>query len=285
MATRNRTNEFVASRDRAHRAGSAGSARPTGPETPLWQVHATEVDRILAKIAPAIREMEIQQEGRLVPRFDLDDSEDQRLDKVVADETGKVVGLLRQAEARIKLLSEQIPRQPDPHAQTVVRNCAQAKITVLKSLADSFKKSQRTFTETLRRNDGYGEPDHVITVRESNEDNPLGQQLLTQATASDVDVAEMQDRGQRITHLASDVTTLATLFKDLDGMVLDQGEMLDRIDVQIDNTVQHVKAGTKDLVQAEKYNRGCKSTICILLLLLLIIIFSIIIGVDRDQKS
>lgn len=60
------------------------------------------------------------------------------------------------------------------------------------------------------------------------------------------DVAIAQ-REREIEDIAQGIIELADIFKELQGMVIDQGTMLDRIDYNIENMSVNVKAADKEL--------------------------------------
>merc|ERR1711934_244465 len=121
---------------------------------------------------------------------------------------------------------------------------------------------------------------------EEEEDDGL---LVAGASWSQQDVILMEDqskllrkREQEITSIVQSIQDLNTIFKELATMVSEQGEMVDRIDVNIENASIKVDEGLRQLQQAHKYqkaNRKMKCIMClaptlILLLLVLIVVKS-----------
>ena len=89
-------------------------------------------------------------------------------------------------------------------------------------------------------------------------------------------------RDQEIKDIVQSIQDLNTVFKELAGMVSEQGEMVDRIDYNIENTGIKVEEGLKQLQKASKHQQKnfkmkcifCMAPSLILLLLLLILIKS-----------
>ena len=84
---------------------------------------------------------------------------------------------------------------------------------------------------------------------ESENDKSFGQSTLQQTSLKHLntnDVAIAQ-REREINDIAQGIIELADIFKELQGMVIDQGTMLDRIDYNIENMAVNVKAADKEL--------------------------------------
>ena len=84
---------------------------------------------------------------------------------------------------------------------------------------------------------------------ESEIDKSFSQSTLQQTSTKRLktnDVAIAQ-REREIEDIAQGIIELADIFKELQGMVIDQGTMLDRIDYNIENMSVNVKAADKEL--------------------------------------
>lgn len=63
---------------------------------------------------------------------------------------------------------------------------------------------------------------------------------------------------QEIDRLSEGITTIHSLFKQMNEMVMHQGEIVDRIDFNIETAMKHVSKGKKNLVEAKEYQEhGC----------------------------
>ena len=85
------------------------------------------------------------------------------------------------------------------------------------------------------------------------------------------------DRCEQIDTLASDITQLNDVFVDLSLMVSNQGQTLDHIEYNINNTQHNVAKGTKQLVKANKYQKYRNDKYCWVITCLLTSIFSVLI--------
>lgn len=82
---------------------------------------------------------------------------------------------------------------------------------------------------------------------------------------------------QEIEKLTTGMTNIHSLFKQMNEMVYQQGEMVDRIDVNIDQALKAVSKGKKNLVEAIAYQQNGCARWCIRCEVMSIVILSIVI--------
>ena len=87
---------------------------------------------------------------------------------------------------------------------------------------------------------------------------------------------EVNRRDEEITKIAKSIEELAAIFKELAVLVIDQGTILDRIDYNMENAVEHAREGVKQLHKAEESQKANLAIKCIVILVILI---AIMIGV------
>lgn len=86
----------------------------------------------------------------------------------------------------------------------------------------------------------------------------------------------INERDQEIQKIAESITELATIFKELAVLVIDQGTILDRIDYNMEQVVEQTEKGLVELEKAEtmqKSNRPMK----VIGILLALIFFMVMI--------
>jgi syntaxin 16 len=88
---------------------------------------------------------------------------------------------------------------------------------------------------------------------------------------------DAQNYDQEIDKLTEGMTNIHSLFKQMNEMVYQQGEMVDRIDFNIDHALKAVVKGKKNLVEAKAYQENGCARWCIRCEVMSILILSIII--------
>ena len=87
------------------------------------------------------------------------------------------------------------------------------------------------------------------SLMETETDKSFSQSTIQQASmqrlnTNDVAIAQ---REKEINDIAQGIIELADIFKELQGMVIDQGTVLDRVDYNIENMNVNVQAAEKEL--------------------------------------
>ena len=93
---------------------------------------------------------------------------------------------------------------------------------------------------------------------------------------------DVDERMREIQRVAKSVEDLAVLFKELATLVVEQGTILDRIDVNMETAVVHVKKGLESIQEADKYQKKAGPIKCMLILMVLIVIMTIVIIVRKS---
>lgn len=75
-----------------------------------------------------------------------------------------------------------------------------------------------------------------------------------------------EHREQEVTKIVKSIVDLHDIFKDLAGMVQEQGTVLDRIDYNVEQTQTKVSEGFRQLQRAEVYQRKNRKMYCITVL-------------------
>ena len=115
------------------------------------------------------------------------------------------------------------------------------------------------------------EKNHYMKVQELHGDKPSTQiePTLDDSQAleeEEMEVVHTQHRSKEISQLTDSINSLAVLFKDFSVLVIEQGTILDRIDYNIENAVNHVEVANVHLektLKIEKSTRARKCLICL----------------------
>ncbi|KAL9104609.1 MAG: hypothetical protein Q9163_000474 [Psora crenata] len=129
----------------------------------------------------------------------------------------------------------------------------------------------------------YSDPSMI----ESETDKSFSQSTLQQTSLKRLNAndAAIAQREREINDIAQGIIELADIFKELQGMVIDQGTMLDRIDYNIENMAVNVKGADKELNVATTYQRKyTKRKILFLLFLLVVGMFILLIVKPKRSR-
>ncbi|XP_059609462.1 syntaxin-16 [Phlebotomus argentipes] len=150
---------------------------------------------------------------------------------------------------------------------------------------DLEEPARETTVETF---DNFLKPKATVLLDESDEqiDEYFQQPVASRLTHQQLLLFEEENtklierREQEVSRIVKSIVDLHDIFKDLAGMVQEQGTILDRIDYNVENTQTRVSAGLRQLQRAEMYQRKNRKMMCILILasvtlfLMLVLIFT-----------
>lgn len=253
---RDRTSDYQRLRDAEHAGASptelallrpteAAAAAP--PPTPPWVGVVAQLQRAMAATEQKIGELRRMQARAQLPTVAGSDDE---TTEQVARHTAVVRRLLAGLSAGLRALR---PTTPDAAA-------ARTALTLrLQALIASFRGSQQEHMDELG-------------ARAAAEDTQLhATGLFTQAQTDTVETndAIIREREAEIARLAHSIGDLAEMFRDLNGLVVDQGTLLDRIDYNVTMTAEHTGAAVRELEAADGHARAGR---CRLLVIALVVI-------------
>jgi len=106
-------------------------------------------------------------------------------------------------------------------------------------------------------------------LQQEQEQEPIYQQY---------DLAEVKRRAEGIRAIERDVSELADMFVDLHSLVVEQGELINRIDDNVSNARDETEGATQQLIQAEQHQKTARKRQCCLLFLVLAIVTAVVLG-------
>merc|ERR1712130_614277 len=89
------------------------------------------------------------------------------------------------------------------------------------------------------------------------------------------------DRTQEILNIAKSVHELATLFQELSVLVVEQGSLLDRIDYNVEQTLDNLGKAKKEIDKANVHQRRSRSALCIIVLIMLVLLAAFILIIKQ----
>lgn len=150
--------------------------------------------------------------------------------------------------------------------KNVLKNTQMQLAMYLQELKGKYKNIQKKYMERVSK---IEDPSLIIL----EEDDKL--QFFDQEKSELIEHARYRD--ESISELAASLNELAEIFKDLGALILHQGTILDRIDYNIEQAVEHTSKGVVQLVKAEQHQRSARASLCVFCLIVIIVILAIIV--------
>ncbi|KAJ1568252.1 F-actin-capping protein [Cladochytrium tenue] len=204
-------------------------------------------------------------------------------------------GLLSSVRKRLKALSAETGSMK---ATTEKQTRQMQQSTVARRLleiADEYQSCQSTFKQRYKqrvaREIKNARPDATPAEIERALDGNIGsafsQQLLSSRSAQSRRVLEeVQTRQEALAKLESSMTELVTLFQEMQALLEVQQEVINEVEVHVDNTVQYIEDGSKEMTKAIGSARSArKFKVWILIIVLVVLVIAAVVVYIEDQKK
>lgn len=257
---------------------------------PLWVDKIEQAEDDISKINRKMKELSALHTKRLMVNFESDEQEQERQ---IEDATAHITQIFRHAEGILKKFDTA------PAAASSSDKVSQAEAQVRNNLKRSLAKKLQTLSVSFRGlQKEYMTKLKALTKGASLEifDGKGGAAAAAAATdAADSGFSKSQmsvvddterlvnERDEEITNIAKNIEEMAAIFRELSAMVIDQGTVLDRIDYNMEATVEQTKEGLQQLQKAEDHQKNSLSIKCIIFLCFLIFIL-VVIMIFKHKK-
>ena len=216
---------------------------------------------------PAVQELESTHNKRLRV---FTDSEEAQLEREIEIITGQITGLFRKTERNLKRIFS-VELQKGTHDDTIRKNIQRSMAKQLQDFSFDFRRMQKSYMEKLKgkklgsEGDGFGFGDSSSDKKSESVDTGFNDMQLEMLRNYESDINQ---RDKEIAAIAKSIGELATIFKELSVLVIDQGTILDRIDYNMEQVNDRVEKGVEELEKAVKYQKSSRPIWCIVILLL-----------------
>ncbi|KAG6962343.1 hypothetical protein JG687_00007200 [Phytophthora cactorum] len=243
---------------------------------PGWVDVVNGTNQHVARIKEMMEKLNKLHTSRLMVRFDGQESKYEReIDQLTQDITDE----FRSAEKGLRRMAQSDRNGEFSAADAKTRqNVQRALATQLQTLSGDFRKSQKTYLARVKnQKEGPVEFDFLAENDAKQKRRGGADTGFTQAQVTEVEIAEdvINERDQEIQRIATSITELATIFKELAVLVIDQGTILDRIDYNMEQVVEQTEKGIEELEKAEETQKNSRPVKCIGLLLVMIFVMTV----------
>jgi len=258
-----------------------GNTAKTSRLPPEWVDGVEEIQYEISRIKQRIRELSSVYDRHLNrPTMDDDDDEDHQ----IRDSTQQ----LSQMFSNCQRLVQQI------NAKSSLGTVQERKLTqnILSSLAaqlqdqtSAFRKKQIDYSNRCARRDAHSGQlfDMTLILEPETDSSYFDEESHNQGlTTSQLLMVEennvmVRQREKEINKMVQSITDLNLIFKELAGMVAEQGSVLDRIDYNIELSASSVEVGLQELHKAEKHHKKNRKMMVIFVLTAIIIVLLILL--------
>ena len=302
MATRDHSRTY--SRLRAsHRGGAPVGSGPVRGYDPIQQQSDLEaqqnnsesewlrivdsIERDTASITTLQRQLSALHSQRLRVSFDATAVSAQEVE--IQSLTARITSLLKACQVNVQRIAyvDDVKKLSQQERQVRI-NIMKAAANKLTEQSKAFQTSQKKFLSDLRNQTAVDENGVEVVPRMSANERDLIDQSIEgdltpeQATQLDMIQGDSQARMKEIIQVAQNINELAAIFRSLNSLIVEQGTILDRIDYNVEQTVDKIEQGKSELIAAEKVNKKGLTTKCIGVLILIVGFLLLLVIIKRS---
>eukprot|EP00826_Nyctotherus_ovalis_P027109 TRINITY_DN2113_c0_g1_i2.p1 TRINITY_DN2113_c0_g1~~TRINITY_DN2113_c0_g1_i2.p1 ORF type:complete len:252 (-),score=73.06 TRINITY_DN2113_c0_g1_i2:176-931(-) len=210
------------------------------PETrPDWVRVYDETNEHLKDLEENVVELKRKQTQRLKVKFS---SEDKILDKQIAGMMSEIYKALSTCEKNVKSIV-QFDYLTKPVEKIIQENVKQTLAQKVQSFTRKLRRQEKDYY--TRRKDIDSEEGDIIKNSQILNDQLSREEQLEFENMEKI----AYSKDVEINNIVKSINDLAVLFKELSELVIDQGNILDRIDYNIEQAVRNTKKGKGQLVK------------------------------------
>ncbi|OQO13757.1 hypothetical protein B0A48_01988 [Cryoendolithus antarcticus] len=278
---------------------------------PRWLDIQDEIAQHLTDVSTHMRRLDQMHAKHVLPGFD-DESVKAKEEREIEALTQEITRGFTSCQVAIrrvdKLVAEQARTQQSrggltKEDETMARNLKMSLAARVGEVSTTFRKKQTAYLKKLRSLNGLpstldsrsatpslaANPYTDPAMQDSELDRSSAQSTLLQTAQvrrrTGLQDSAIEQREREIESIAQGVIDLSNMFQELQTMVIDQGSLLDRIDYNVERTVEHVKAADKELTVATGYQKKSTKRKVLLLLILLVVGMLILLMVKPRSRG
>ena len=289
MASRNLTSKFVRLRDEFQSAPSSAASSESGRDVslktsflqpssehennsnhfsihvePAWKTKYDEISDILKSLRVLVNEIRVLREKVCRVSHDADDQKQQ------ISQMQQLNMYSHKVAETIKIIQTKLTNESkcEGAEQMVIKNLNRKYTSELQSLITQFRTDSVTYNDYVKTFIAHDDPLPAPTV--VYDDSQLQTNLHAEQDAMQL---QHEKEFKQIQQIAQDVYQINDLFQELSGLLLVQGEQLNRIEANMYEASNHMQHAVEDhLIPAEKSSRQPAACACFVMLLVLNIV-------------
>nr|ADE76808.1 unknown [Picea sitchensis] len=281
-------------------AGTSVTANPSdlGMEDFFKQVK--DIEKLMEKLNKQLQKLQdAHEESKSVTKASAMKAIKQRMEKDV-DEVGRIARNIKQKLESLDADNVANRKKPGCEKGTSVDRSRMTMTTTLKKKLKDRMSDFQTLRQMIQEEYREVVERRVFTVTGTKADEETIDRLIETGDSEQIfqkaiqeqgrgrimdTLAEIQERHDAVKDIEKKLLDLHQIFLDMAVLVESQGDMLDNIETQVSNAVDHVQSGTVALQKAKTLQRNSRKWMCIAIIILLIIVAVIVVGVIKPWQS
>ena len=137
----------------------------------------------------------------------------------------------------------------------IVKNMYRQKIIRFEKIVNKYQTLKTNYLQHLKSKKEFDNTNIDVLISTNIKNTQL--QQMKDDTSHNVDIEIINERNKEIEEIVNSINDLATMFKDLQTLIIEQSEIIDRIDYNMDCVVAKTDKGVEQLRKAEIEQKKC----------------------------
>ncbi|KAM4692244.1 syntaxin-16 [Rhinophrynus dorsalis] len=244
---------------------------------PKWVDGVEEIQYDTTRIKQKMKELASLHDKHL-NRPTLDDStEEEHAIEITTQEITQMFHRCQRAVQSLQSRSRSCTEQEERVLRNVVSSLAQS----LQDLSINFRHTQSGYLKRMKNREERSKHffDTSVPLMDDGEDNTLYDRGFTddQLMLVQQNTLMVEEREREIRQIVQSISDLNEIFRELAGMIVEQGTVLDRIDYNVEQSCIKTEDGLKQLQKAEQYQKKNRKMLVILILFVLVLVLIVVL--------
>lgn len=248
--------------------------------SPKWIEGVDEIQYEITRIRQKMKELSVLHD-KYLNRPTLDDSsQEEHAIEITTQEVTQMFHRCQRAVVGLQSRCGHATEQEERLLKNIVSSLAQS----LQELSLNFRHVQSSYLKRIKNREERSQHFfNSLPLMEEDEGIALYDRDFTedQLALVDQNTVMVEEREREIRQIIQSISDLNEIFRDLAGMVVEQGTVLDRIDYSVEQACVKTEDGLKQLQKAEHYQKKNRKMLVILILFIAVIILLFVLIVTK----
>ncbi|CAB1315164.1 unnamed protein product [Coregonus sp. 'balchen'] len=237
---------------------------------PKWVDGVDEIQYEITRVRQKMKELAALHDKHM-NRPTLDDSSEE--EHAIEITTQEITQMFHRCQRAVTGLQSRCGHCTEQE-ERLLRNVVSSLAGSLQELSTNFRHTQSSYLKRMKNREERSK--HFFDsgpLMEEDEDIALYDRLVL----VEQNTVMVEEREREVRQIVQSISDLNEIFRDLAGMVVEQGTVLDRIDFNVEQSCVKTEEGLKQLQKAEQYQKKNRKMLVILILTVIVVVLILIL--------
>ncbi|XP_036839723.1 syntaxin-16 isoform X2 [Oncorhynchus mykiss] len=243
---------------------------------PKWVDGVDEIQYEITRVRQKMKELAALHDKH-TNRPTLDDSSEE--EHAIEITTQEITQMFHRCQRAVRGLQSRCGHCTEQE-ERLLRNVVSSLAGSLQELSTNFRHTQSSYLKRMKNREERSK--HFFDsgpLMEEDEDIALYDRGFTgdQLVLVEQNTVMVEEREREVRQIVQSISDLNEIFRDLAGLVVEQGTVLDRIDFNVEQSCVKTEEGLKQLQKAEQYQKKNRKMLVILILTVIVVVLILIL--------